>query len=205
MDKGTLEQLPSSKFIGGKSGGVPESIFSKGVYGLVKGASGKTTLRYEFDATDDKEAYSVKIVDYDNPDLGIKAGVMMRNLSFSVFTRGYQGNPDRRHPDFYAKKLALRMYNYFVDQGVEINALKGTWIEGQGDTNLEAFDRNLLEYEPMIEQGLISREEALKKSALNTWTGQLAQELGFSEVDTVKTYRIKGKEAKRVVFRKPEN
>ena len=51
----------------------------------------------------------------------------------------------------------------------------------------------------------LSEEEAQKKAALATWTGKLAQELGFTVVDSIDTIQIKEKRLKRIVFRKPDN
>lgn len=93
-------------------------------------------------------------------------------LSFDVFTKGYNGNPEARHPDLYAKDFIKQALAIFRQRGFEVRGLQSDWL------NFSQYaSEDIVRYEAHLKTGW-SQPDA----ALQTWCGQLAQQLGFTRV-----------------------
>ena len=160
----------NAEYVGGESGGIPEGVFQPGVTGEIVGKTGKT--HFECKTT---EAF-VGVRDLDDETRWFVAGVVRGDtLMLSVYNKGKNGE---RNPDLYPAKLTKRSVEYFTEQGYELSHIDAHW-EGDNCDNLRQYREGLAKAEPAI------TEKDKRDSAKGTWTGGIATELGFPQVDSV--------------------
>lgn len=58
--------------------------------------------------------------------------------------------------------------------GVQVNAIRGYWIEDSGSVNLQQYTENLNTMDPQA-------------AAANTWTGRIAGRYGYLQVSSPRT------------------
>jgi hypothetical protein len=177
----------SERYIGGSTGGVPEEIFTPGFKGPLTGMSGaKLSCR--------TDTSSVVIASFDEDTAYFLACVLPEEtdaLHLDIKTKTAD-HPDR-HPDLYASELVDRSLTYFHEQGFAINKLIGAWNKGD----------NYKAYRDYITKIILARDitdEDKKNAARNTWTGRLAQSLGFTEIERLE---VENPKSIHVVFSKP--
>jgi len=59
-------------------------------------------------------------------------------------------------------------------QSVQVNKVRGIWVEGTDSVNSAQYLNNLKTMSP-------------EQAALNTWTGSIAKDYGFSKIERVET------------------
>lgn len=148
-------------------GGIPEWVLSTSGDGTFQTMSGQTLYFHNservFDIYDQTRTYEVAA--RLNPD---------NYLVLHLFTKNPR-DKSQRHPDLFAKKLVLAMAAKFHERGLVIKGLNSvTEFSGMYASEIAA-------------QFLKARREGLEPEAAarTTWSWQLAQELGFSQVKTV--------------------
>ena len=57
--------------------------------------------------------------------------------------------------------------------GIQVNSIRGAWLQGTDSVNYSQYTQG-------IANGL-----APEQAALNTWTGKLAQQYGYTQVQSV--------------------
>lgn len=166
-------------YIGGRTGGVPEAIFSqsKPRFRAVS-ATGRG-----LDCLVTPEVFTISV----EGDISthFQARILGGVLNLNIHNKGAD-NQGERHPDIYAKKLAHRFVDYAQGEGQEIKTIMGGW--SPTSDNYEQFRKYVDERE---KHGTISEEdEAI--AASRTWTGSLAHELGYEEATVMNDWRKEG-------------
>ena len=123
---------------------------------LRTGKNGSTTLQYG-----NPEGVHGLIVNVD------KHGV----LGFDI--RAPQGGSSMSNAS--GTDMFLSAMQRLGQQGVQVNAVRGTWIEGTDSVNAARYLANL-------NRGLTPQQ-----AAASTWTGRMAASQGFTNVGTPKT------------------
>jgi hypothetical protein len=158
-------------YVGGLTGGVPEEVFKLGFNDLTEGLSGgklKCEAKPDEIIIQTPDSFS----DYlfkayrEEDDL----------LALRIITKS--GNPPQAHPDLYAAQLVRRSITYFEDLGFPIKRMRGRWLQRD---NRKMFEN----YLQTITEGNIE-EKHKHEAARSTWTGKLAQSLGFTEIESLK-------------------
>jgi hypothetical protein len=162
-------------YIGGPTGGVPETIFRRN-FGKnpVKGASGAELFcevrerKIEVRSTEESYKWTRFFgqVSYD----GI--------LGLNILNRGIFNNQPR-HPDVYAAKLVERFVEFTGDNGYPVSAIDGRWLES--GMNSKTF-RNYLD--TIAQEREISPQDELDAARM-TWTGALAHRLGYANTEVI--------------------
>lgn len=93
-------------------------------------------------------------------------------LSFDVFTKGYNGDPEARHPDLFAKDFIQQALTIFRQRGFEVRGLHSNWLNFS-----QHASEDIARYDAHVKAGWSQHD-----AALQTWCGQLAQRLGFTRV-----------------------
>ncbi len=96
-------------------------------------------------------------------------------IHFDVYTKGYKGDPNLKHPDFFAKEFMQKAIAIFRKRGYRIRGFKSTWLNFGNFTS-----DNTLAYLSNKQAGMPAAE-----AALNTWSGKLAKSFGFKKVTQV--------------------
>lgn len=162
------------KYIGNEDGGIDKAVFRytrfSGDEFVTYGRSGQ---KFYYTITSD----SVNIATEDGSSIGFSASV--EDGVLSAFVDNTIG-PGEKHPDLHPTKLIKHTIAYFKDRGHEITTFEGHWVatDTPGDS---------VNWEEFAEQYDASdrSDEAAIAAARNTWTGRLAAELGFTEVNSV--------------------
>lgn len=126
--------------------------------------------------------------------LGATVDLSSMGLKYQLRTRGFQSDPQQRHPDMYARKFigdALRIYQ--ERWGIIPTHFTGEWEYGLSD-NLETFYNNFKKTHDPV--------EAAKK----TWTGiVMMEDHGFTDITTadikIEPYKILGKSMDPTIVR----
>ena len=135
--------------------------------GVTVGGSGRS-LHYDI------QRNYIEIEDEEFSRYRMYAKVSENSLIASVFTRRYITG--ERHPDFFARKFLIFAYEYFIANGHEINRISTYWIP-----SLDKFASiNYDQYAEMLKKGFNSED-----AARSTWTGRLAVEFGFTEIEGI--------------------
>ena len=177
-------------------GGIPENIFRDGfdefpILGrsgsLLEGSIQKDQVllqsQEKLPNTKGTPLYIFKAaIDYDDPHM----------LSLNIRTK--RGNPPVKHPDLYASALVERSLTYLEEQGSEIRRIKGFWAGGD---KYDEYWKHIRKIENMRHATQVDKKEAAK----NTWTGHMAQTLGFTDVQSV-DQKLFG--TVKVIFSKPQ-
>lgn len=176
----------SEAFIGGESGGIPERVFTPGFNDVEEGKSGGTELQCFTDRT------LIDIFDKSDPVFGFKAELLSDAITINVRSRDFDGE---RHPDIYAAKLIKRAIGYFEEQDRVVTKFYAEW----GSVVSESYDtyRDFLAAVSTVRE--VTKEDQ-ETAARQTWTGQLASSLGFTEISEIVDYD----ENVYVVFEKPQ-
>lgn len=166
----------SQEYIGGSTGGIPESVFNiearQSIHGNVKGISGRTSMFYKMSPT--RVYFSA---DEDpNRRICFSASVEWRRLVVYTRNRGYDGDPKKLYPDIYPRKLLTRAFQHFERWGVDIEFMEGNWVNEPPSDNFDVYKAHL----DSLERG--ASDEDKKAAAFNTWTGQRALEFGFKQI-----------------------
>lgn len=162
-------------YIGGTTGGVPESIFQPGLNKqLVYGGSGQTRL------TCTTQPNSLEIEDYHEPKFHFLTYIETYSLiTLSTNNTGWLRNPTKKHPDIYPFRLLKRSIAYFAEQGFQIQGISAYW-EGIGRL-ADNYNQywNFLQSLGKTDFTPTDRIQA----AQSTKTADMARRLGFSIVE----------------------
>lgn len=155
--------------------GVSESIFDQlQSSGFVEGNSGRSVLSYVVCPC------SICISDVWDSDFYFFAELEEGILKLDIKNKGYNGDPLQKHPDIYPRDLLHKSIEFFEKQGRRIQVIKGHWVnEDEYSDNYDSYRRYLksLKREVVLEDR--------KQAAFQTWTGQRAQELGFTKIRSI--------------------
>jgi hypothetical protein len=102
-------------------------------------------------------------------------------LGFNIFA-----NPELRATHGSGQDMFKSMMLRLEQDGIQVNKINGNWIQNTDSVNYKQYIEGLQKFD--------NQEQA----ALNTWTGQRAQEFGFTLVES-----IEGESNISVIFRKP--
>lgn len=167
--------MSQERYIGGPTGGIPEDIFIPGFKGVINCASGEklggnitkdlVVIASQKDSKNEQYIFVARRSkhDHDALELGIKTKI---------------GNPPEKHKDLYAKELAKKSIIYLEEQGTPITKIRGFWQEGD---NFDAYQN----YMDDIRQTRPTTGKDQRDAARNTWTGKLAESLGFTEIESI--------------------
>lgn len=92
-------------------------------------------------------------------------------ISFRVYTAGYQGDSEKRHPLLYATHFVENCFEYYKQTGQSPDLYKAVWAKS-GRLKSDFYTQ----YEKNKAAGMDQKE-----AALNTREGQVAQGYGFVE------------------------
>lgn len=166
------------KYIGGKDRGIPESIFEQDFLGgSVKTLSGRylhCEVSPRMIRVSTKPGFE-HIVFYAAVD---QSGTMRMTIK----TR----NPETHEivsPDVYAQQLLKRFYQHTVDQGVNVKKIKGEW--GRTSVNYKMFKEYIA---ALGEPRDITPSDEID-AANQTWTGTVANSLGFGKARILNDWR----------------
>ncbi|MBI2031579.1 MAG: hypothetical protein HYT08_03090 [Candidatus Levybacteria bacterium] len=163
--------------------GIPFKDLPVNIRSITKGGSG-SLLHYDI------RRDSIEIEDEEFSGYHVSAKVVEDTFIAAVHTRRYITG--ERHPDLFARRFLIFAYEYFLSNGYEINTYSSYWIP-----SLDKFaSTNYSQYSRMLKKG-IDPEDAAKA----TWTGRLAGEFGFTEIESMAEDESGGL---RVVFKKPD-
>lgn len=173
-------QFTGGRYVGGRTGGVPESIFASGKERGqdIKGKSGRSLKALFFP---DEGEVTIKPQDDDKAVFSIKVDDDGR-LSMDINNRGADGKP---HPDIYPAALVKRSIQFFGDQGREVRTMLGTWDRPTGTEPSVNYDEYVTNLSALGKQPEDITEADKKAAAKNTWTGRLAESLGYTEVRSI--------------------
>lgn len=125
----------------------------------------------------------ISITDAKDDRLQFEAKVRKETLVVTVKTRGYEGDPDKKHPDLFASQLVKKSLQFFELKGHSIAKWKDIWSKsGDLSDNWDQFEAYLQSHRVA---GQEITQQQLRDAAQHTWTGHLAQELGFSQVESL--------------------
>ena len=158
--------------------GKTELQFREAVEGGAKGVVANTTkplaLTERFGVAPKPEGTYFR---YGNPDYwpevdsshGI-TGFVDKNgtLGFNVYA-----NPELRATHGSGTDMFNGLWSRVQQEGIQVNGIQGSWIKGTDSVNYA-------QYRAGLASGL-----SPEQSALNTWTGRLAQQKGFTTVESV--------------------
>jgi len=125
----------------------------------------------------------ISIVDSKDETLQFEAKVRNETLIVTVKTRGYQGDSEKRHPDLFAAQLVKKSLQFFELQGHSIHKWKDIWSKS-GDLN-DNYDQFATYLRTHSSNGRELTQAELVEAAKQTWTGQLANLLEFSKVESI--------------------
>lgn len=101
---------------------------------------------------------------------------------------------NNRHPDFFAKRLFKASMSFFLKHTPTLKGIAAEWVE-KGGINYDMFvalaGPDLIF--PDDEKGTILFSPfygSLEEAALNTWTGNIARELGFGSLSSLHLSKI---------------
>lgn len=160
--------------------GIPDSALVLGHDGtLLSGDSGrilivKTTQNQLSirDAADDAPP--------DQKVFAFKANVLHGIFSFSALTKRESENGRIvRHPDLFAKDLLIRAIAYFDTVGTPVDFMQLSWPQNRGmSDNYDAFKRH-------FSNGEAVTPSSVTTAVFNTWSGKIAWQLGFREIQSI--------------------
>lgn len=177
-----VETRSGYPFFKGKYG-IPFKDLLANTRGIVRGGSGRF-LRYGI-----KDS-SIDIEDEEFSGYGLFAEVNRNIFKASVFTRRYMTG--ERHPDLFARKFLIFAYEYFIANGYDINRIATYWTASVDKFTSINFDQ----YSEAFAKGFSSED-----AARSTWSGRLAGEIGFTEVEQITIDKANGIEA---IFKRPD-
>lgn len=186
--------MKQEKYIGGQTGGIPESIFHPGLIDfIILGLSGQ-----KLQCTTVPNLIDIK--DMEHPKYHFFAYIEDQQwISCSVRNTDAQ-EQKKKHPDIYPTRLLRRSISYFEQYGYPIEGIKANW-----DSTSSLLENYLMYWENLSNLGNSAfTEEDYKNAARNTKTGNIARRLGFPIVDTPHHSRRNGGEVITVIFKKAD-
>lgn len=163
-----------------ETGGIPwDEIFDKSDRGKnegeVKGGSGRA-LKYAVGeySLDGKPRVKIHVWDASNDAMRLRAttGVTTQDFKLALVTRGFNGIPGLRHPDFHAGEFVGDALKFFDERwGIIPSHFIGIWLKRSSPSdNYLQFMTSLSETEdPVI-------------AAQNTWSGKIVGEHGYTNI-----------------------
>jgi hypothetical protein len=131
--------------------------------------------------------YDIRYLDPDYSEAvdsshGIRAFVDQDGvLGFDIFA-----NPELRATHGSGQDMFNSMMKRLSQEGIEVNKINGNWLSDRDSVNYDQYMDGL------------SRDLSPEQAALNTWTGERAQEFGYTVVES-----IEGTNHISVIFGKP--
>ena len=182
------------KFIGGPTGGIPESVFQSGLNKkLFYGQSGKTRLRCT------TQPNLLEIEDYYEPKLHFSSYIETEPfISISAKNTGWLGDNQQKHPDIFPFLLLKRSLKYFIEQGYHIKGIQAQWqIEGHLTDNYKQF----LSYLNKLGKKKYTTADLID-AAKSTKTAFMAEQFGFTEVEIPQQAYVDNTPVVITIFRK---
>lgn len=108
--------------------------------------------------------------------LDASVGMAKGDLVFRFNTKGYQNDPDRKHPDLYAARFVGKALQFFEERwGVVPTHFTGSWSHEEGHSdNFELFKKHYTAAETRGDSVFAAR---------NTWSGKIMEEqYGFNDI-----------------------
>lgn len=166
--------LLKERIIGGPTGGIPESAISTMGNSIIPGLSGETKIHrivspdvfYFADAT--------------VHGFGFQAWVTDGYLYTEARTRGWQNDPNRRHPDIYTRLLTQAAKKHYLDQGKEIKGY-AVYLDGKG-TLTDVYNQYVTSLKSQADP---ASNEAKIAAVTHTRSSITAASLGFTRVHEV--------------------
>lgn len=136
------------KTINGEPKGIPADIFSHDKFeGKIYTASGWPLYCYvspcQITLTDPNNSFD----DLGRHPCGFRADVINKILTLDIYTKGFKGDRQLKHPDLFAAELVKASLNYFQRQNTLINFILCHW-EAEADTYQQFIDALDLDKNP---------------------------------------------------------
>jgi len=165
------------KTINGEPKGVPAHIFNQDKFeGKIYTASGWPLYCYvspcQITLTDPKNSFD----DLGRHHCGFRADVINKFLIFSIYTKGFKGDCQQKHPDLFAAELLKSSFNYFKRQNTQINSVLCHWEAEAADTYQQFI--NALDWDQNPEPSIDQQLEAAKQ----TWTAKQIASFGYTKI-----------------------
>lgn len=165
------------KTIKGKPRGVPTYIFNQDKFeGKIYTASGWPLSCYvspeRITLTDPKNSSEASGW---HPSCGFRADVANQVLTLSIYSKGFKGDYQQKHPDLFAAELLKASFNYFNRQNTKIDSVLCHW-EPKSDTYQQFIEALDLDNNPKP-----SLERQLR-AAQQTWTAKQIALFGFTKI-----------------------
>lgn len=173
-------------FVRGKYGlNIIERIGTYFTKGRIETGSGRRVMG---EVSNRANSAFLRIYDEDDRSFLMEAEIHGNIGSANIFTRKKTGE---RHPDFFARNFLIFALRHFENEGYVVDKFQARWTlteEGEWE-----FD-NYRQFQKLIREGVDATE-----AARQTWTGKILSELGFTEIESVKS----SDDEIIVFFRKP--
>jgi len=187
------------KTINGEPRGVPANIFNQDKFeGKIYTASGWPLYCYvspeQITLTDPDNSFD----DLGRHPCGFRADVINKFLIFAIYTKGFKGDRQLKHPDLFAAELLKSSFNYFKRQNTQIDSVLCHW-EAETDTYQQFI--NALDLDQNPEPGIDQQLQAAKQ----TWTAKQLALFGFTKLSPEGFYWDNGLKdpMARCIFTKP--
>lgn len=169
MPKERLVNPESREVLRSKLRGVPDWIFQNPPQeGWFIGNSGRSRLKYDIDLN------NIRIEGEPGTSSFVFSAFRETSgfIHFSIRTERNEGGKIVKHPDLYARDLAIRAEKFFEDHHGPSQGAKLTWPNNPNwDTNLKQFEE------------AYTREKNFEKALFSTWSGKLFYDLGFRKIE----------------------
>lgn len=166
------------KTINGEPRGVPANIFNQDRFeGKIYTASGWPLYccvsPEQITITDPKNSFD----GLGRHPCGFRADVASQVLTLSIYSKGFKGDSQQKHPDLFAAELLKASFNYFERQNTVINLVLSCWEGPEADTYQQFIAALDLEQnpDPSLEQQL--------QAAKQVWSAKQIAPLGFTKID----------------------
>ncbi len=163
------------KTINGEPRGVPANIFSQNKFeGKIYTASGRPLYCYvspeQITLTDPNNSFD----DLGRHPCGFRADVINQILVLGIYSKGFKGDRQQKHPDLFASELLKASFNYFQRQNTRIDSVLCHWEADVYQQFIDALDL-AKNPKPSLAQQLQAAQQA--------WTAKQIALFGYTKIN----------------------